>query len=201
MSQPTSTAGAPRACVPLQLMRSQVSHLELLGRGGQAVVLRAVWQLADVAVKLVVANPASTPASTMSKLLLEGPLSKRLRAPNVVETYCYSCTQLTTEALSQCQAADEPPACSTAVSNPSGVLVQEGVIKLVDFLEGTEDPAVGWHWGPHETEGAALRTFDSLDGFGSPSARRSAAAVMTYSDALSRAGAAPGCYLTQIIME
>jgi hypothetical protein len=267
-SNPRDAAHAPQAvpssllvaCVPLPLMRSQVSHLELLGRGGQAVVLRGVWQMADVAVKLAVANPNSTPASTMSKLLLEGPLSKRLRAPNVVETYCYSCTRLTTEALSQCQAADESVAglgqgmdgCNWILDyvneqplqqhqhdqqqqqqlvqhsqrqqqhlahlqqqhlheqqqqGPQGQQQQQTFQqqqRQMGLRLGT-DPVAPKDGAP----GAGARcgalpprqSFDSLDGFDSPSARRSAAAIMTYSDALSHAGAAPGCYLTQIIME
>ncbi|GLC38653.1 hypothetical protein PLESTB_000456700 [Pleodorina starrii] len=238
-------------------MRSQVCQLKLLGRGGQAVVLRGVWQLADVAVKLVVANPASTPAPTLAKVLLEGPLSKRLRAPNVVETYCYSVTRLSLEDLAACQAADGEDedgegrggcsgcfACgggSSGRSPLSGISVgEEDEGKLLMFLseqhrqsppppqqqqqrceqhqhqhqqrrrqrqrQWSEEDGGCWEVEDSAAALAAaplLRSFDSLDGFGpSPSRRRSAgASALRYSDALNAAGAAPGCYLTQIIME
>ncbi|GLC51011.1 hypothetical protein PLESTB_000456400 [Pleodorina starrii] len=219
MEDPSTSSTRPfHPAVPAQRllgMRSQVCRLELLGRGGQAVVLRGVWQLADVAVKLVVANPASTPAPTLAKVLLEGPLSKRLRAPNVVETYCYSVTRLSLEDLAACQAADGEDedregrgGCSGCFACGGGDEAFWGSGAESDgsanaLLDSVLQQQYMPYWRCGSGRGAPCRSFDSLDGFGpSPSRRRSASAsALRYSDALSAAGAAPGCYLTQIIME
>ncbi|EFJ40556.1 hypothetical protein VOLCADRAFT_99660 [Volvox carteri f. nagariensis] len=195
-------------------MRSQVCHLQLLGRGGQAVVLRGVWQLAEVAVKLAVANPATTPASAFTKLLLEGPLSKRLRAPNVVETYCYSCTRLTLEDLQACHAADDNktaagPADVASCLDTSDTSDDNPILNSIlgQQMQPLSRPSIsgagaGGHGvGPPGAMYWLRGSFDSLDGFGNPSGLRSSASVIPYSDALSLVGGAPGCFLTQIVME
>lgn len=183
---------SPQSTGSLLSIGIQVQQLQLLGRGGHALVLRGVWQLAEVAVKLAVADPAAMPASTFTKLLLEGPLSKRLRAPNVVETYCYSVIRITKQGLEECRAADEAPVGVSRRCLTSGIIVRDAEQNLVEYLD---QPLAGHEQAPQGI-------FDSFDGFGCPGLPRFATtAVMSFSDALAAAGAAPGCYLTHIVME
>ncbi|KAG2482642.1 hypothetical protein HYH03_018449 [Edaphochlamys debaryana] len=182
--------GAPAAAVQrgssgvsrLAEMRAQASHLVSLSRGARALVVRGVWHEATVAVKLNCIRPNYF----RPDLLLEGPLSKSLRAPNVVETFDYSVTQLTLEEMREVQAADDALANDrgrySRASSGWGLLREDSLLGCM---------ATGGHPDVHDPD----------DFCGPANAHQEAGYPLTYSDALALVGAAPGGFLTQIIME
>ncbi|KAG2442428.1 hypothetical protein HXX76_002514 [Chlamydomonas incerta] len=184
-------------------MRARVAGLSVLGCHGRAVVLRGVWQLADVAVKLIAtpgghaASPASAgPTSARTELqLLEGPLSKCLRAPNVVETYCYACCYLTNDELEACAAEDAAHAALGGLEREFTRDSGWGGLRTDSFAQAFE-----------QVKSQGLRC-DSYDGFGNLLAlgacggAEAAPTPITYSEALAAVEAEPGCFVTQLIME
>ncbi|KAG2448187.1 hypothetical protein HYH02_006772 [Chlamydomonas schloesseri] len=181
------SAKAPRFSLSrLVDMRSQVANLSLLGVHGPAIVLRGQWQLAEVAVKLVVTPGGHTAGSNRNSSaarpevqLLEGPLSKCLRAPN-------ACAAEDAAAAGQCGLERE-------FTRDSGW----GGLRTDSFAQVFE--AV--------RSGQGLRC-DSVDGFGDlllvPGVGGGGEAVgspTSYSEALLAVEAAPGSYVTQLIME
>ncbi|KAG2487874.1 hypothetical protein HYH03_013457, partial [Edaphochlamys debaryana] len=100
---------------------------------------------------------------------------KSLRAPNVVETFSYSIAQLTLEDLHEFAPRTTPSPHRNTANLPPPATAEGG----------------------HRAE-----VHDPQDDFCGPAnAHQQAGYPLTYSDALALVGAAPGGFLTQIIME
>uniref|UniRef100_A0A7S0RJE4 Protein kinase domain-containing protein n=1 Tax=Chlamydomonas leiostraca TaxID=1034604 RepID=A0A7S0RJE4_9CHLO len=195
------------ATLNLDNLGHEIKGLLWIGQGGGGVVFSGTWQSATVAVKFMLGQ---TPQH-VNCAALEAMVSTVVNHPNVVQTYGFDVTRLTDRSFMRLPSRKNQGSFTAQAKEVLGSLcatdtlstdlttigrsVNEGAASSSLQPSKPSQPS-GPVVPPHAT---ALSSFNSNDGFGDPDSTPSNSWAVH--QVLQYLNAAPGHYLTHIIME